>query len=135
MLRNLAGWPAGRRSTFIERLQASGVHLALSLLVASTAFALVYFVWFPNDYWEMAGGRELFWLVVSVDIVLGPLVTLAIFNPGKGWRRLKWDLVVVATLQLAANDHLAGSINAVHLEDRLRNVETDCRDRLHEELL
>jgi hypothetical protein len=29
--------------------------------------------------------------------------------------------------QLAANDHLAGSIKAVHLDNRLRNVETDCR--------
>jgi hypothetical protein len=37
-----------------------------------------------------------------------------------------------ATLQLAADEHLAGGINAVDLEDRLCNVETDCRDRLHE---
>jgi hypothetical protein len=26
---------------------------------------------------------------------------------------------------------LAGGINAVHLEDRLGDVETECRDRLH----
>jgi hypothetical protein len=38
---------------------------------------------------------------------------------------------VEAPLQLAADDHLAGSINSVNLEDRLRNVETDCRGRLH----
>jgi hypothetical protein len=37
----------------------------------------------------------------------------------------------VATLQLAAYDHLASSINAVDLKHRLGNVETDCRDRLH----
>jgi hypothetical protein len=36
-----------------------------------------------------------------------------------------------ATLQLAADDHLASGINSVHLEDRLGNVEPDCRDRLH----
>jgi hypothetical protein len=28
-----------------------------------------------------------------------------------------------ATLQLAADDHLASGINSVHLEDRLGNVE------------
>jgi hypothetical protein len=37
----------------------------------------------------------------------------------------------VTTLQLAADNHLASSINAVDLEDRLGDVETDCRDRLH----
>ena len=41
----------------------------------------------------------------------------------------------VATLQLTADDHLPGSINAVHLKDRLGDVETDCRDRLHSWLL
>ena len=33
------------------------------------------------------------------------------------------------TLQLTANDHLPGSINAVHLKNRLGDVETNCRDR------
>ena len=37
----------------------------------------------------------------------------------------------VPTLQLAADDHLASRINAVHLKDRFGDVETDCRDRLH----
>jgi hypothetical protein len=37
----------------------------------------------------------------------------------------------VATLQLATDDHLASGINSVNLEDRLGDVETDSRDRLH----
>jgi hypothetical protein len=37
----------------------------------------------------------------------------------------------VATLQLPPNDHLPNSINAVDLKDRLRDIETDCRDRSH----
>src|SRR6478609_4663290 len=41
----------------------------------------------------------------------------------------------VATLQLTADDHLPGSINAVYLKDRLGDVETDCRNRLHNWLL
>jgi hypothetical protein len=36
-----------------------------------------------------------------------------------------------ASLQLAADDHLATYINAVDLKDRLGDVETDCRDCLH----
>ena len=46
---------------------------------------------------------------------------------GSFWKNAR----TCATLQLAADDHLAGSINAVDLEDRLGDVETDCRDRLH----
>ena len=41
----------------------------------------------------------------------------------------------IAPLDLAPDDHLAGSINAVDLKDRLRDVQTDCRDRLETELL
>jgi len=36
-----------------------------------------------------------------------------------------------APLQLAADDQLANGINAVDLEHRLRDIETDCRDRLY----
>jgi hypothetical protein len=50
------------------------------------------------------------------------------------WQFLK-ERNDVATLQLAANNHLPGGINAVHLEDPLGNVETDCRDRLHGQLV
>jgi hypothetical protein len=41
----------------------------------------------------------------------------------------------VATLQLPADDHLTRGINSLNLEDRLRDVETDCRDRLHGSLI
>jgi len=34
----------------------------------------------------------------------------------------------VAAPQLTAYDHLARCINAVYLEDRLRNIQTDCRN-------
>jgi hypothetical protein len=34
----------------------------------------------------------------------------------------------VAAPQLTAHDHLAGGINAVHLEDRLRNIKANRRN-------
>jgi hypothetical protein len=37
----------------------------------------------------------------------------------------------IPTLQLAADHHLAGSINAVHLKYRFCDVETDRRNRVH----
>src|SRR5277367_1050782 len=50
-------------------------------------------------------------------------------------RQLLEERKNIATLQLTADHHLASSINAVDLEDRLGNVETDCRNRLHSWLL
>jgi hypothetical protein len=46
----------------------------------------------------------------------------------QAWWQLLEKLQDVAAPQLTADDHLAGGINAVHLEDRLRNVQTDCRN-------
>jgi hypothetical protein len=47
----------------------------------------------------------------------------------------RWQLLEksqdVATLQLAPNDHQPNSVNTVDLKDRLRDIETDCRDRSH----
>jgi hypothetical protein len=83
------------------RLVAAAVHLALSALVAGTVAALVLGVWYPMPFREISGGRELFFLVVSVDLVLGPLITLVIFDRLKPFKALRRDLAIVAALQLA----------------------------------
>lgn len=84
-----------------SRLRAAGVHLAISLAVAALAALLVFGLWYPYPYREVSGGRELFLLVVTVDVILGPLITLAIFNTGKARTELRRDLAVVAMIQLA----------------------------------
>ena len=44
----------------------------------------------------------MFFLVTSVDVVLGPLLTFAVFNLSKGWPHLRRDLAVIGLLQAAA---------------------------------
>jgi len=83
------------------RLRAAGVHLALSALVAALTGLLVFALWYPYPYGDLSGGRELFQLVVSVDVVLGPLLTLAVFSLAKPRRELRRDLAVIVLLQLA----------------------------------
>lgn len=85
-----------------DRLGASGIHLGISLCVAVFAAALVFGLWYPYPYSEISGGRELFFLVVAVDVIMGPLITLAIFNRAKPRRELLIDFTVVGLLQLAA---------------------------------
>jgi len=83
----------------MNRFKAALIHLSLSALVASLTFAIIYFVWFPGELFAAAGGLKLFFLIVGVDVTLGPLLTLVVFVPGK--RGLKFDLVCIALLQLA----------------------------------
>lgn len=82
--------------------QAAGIHSLCSVLVASLAAWVVFGVWYTYPYRELSGGRELFWLVVSVDVVCGPLLTLVLFNPKKLRKELWMDLSLVALIQLAA---------------------------------
>jgi len=86
-----------------QRLAAAAIHLAISALIALAAAALVFGVWFPGMYRLMSGGQGLFTLVVSVDVVLGPLLTLAVFDrTRKSIRHLRMDLLVIALLQAGA---------------------------------
>ena len=111
-----------------ERLRAAGIHFGLSVLIAAIAALLVFGLWYPYPYREISGGRELFLLVVSVDVVLGPLVTLAIFDRRKSWTHLRKDLLVVVAIQLAALGYglwtvfIARPVHLVFEIDRFRAV-------------
>ena len=78
------------------------MHFGLSVIVALLAAALVFGLWFPYPYRELAGGRELFLLIVAVDVVCGPLLTLVLYNPAKPRAELWRDLGLVVIIQLAA---------------------------------
>lgn len=81
---------------------AASVHLVSSIIVAALAGILVFGLWYPYPYRELSGGRELFFLVVGVDVVCGPLLTLVLFNPAKRRSELWRDLGLVALIQLGA---------------------------------
>lgn len=110
------------------RLKASAIHLSLSLGVAAVAGLLVFGLWYPYPYRETSGGRELFLIVIAVDVVLGPLITLAVFNRSKPHRLLVRDLTIVGLLQIAALAYGLWTVSAarpVHLVfeyDRFRVV-------------
>ena len=96
-----------------DRVKASAIHLTLSLAIAALAGALVFGVWYPYPYREISGGRELFLILVIVDVILGPLMTLAVFNRVKPWPVLRRDLIVIgqqmddagaSSLRCAASD-------------------------------
>ena len=81
--------------------KAAGVHLLVSALIEAVVGTVVFAVWYPGAFRYMAGGKELFLLLTSIDVVLGPLLTFIVFNRDKG-RRLGLDLAFIGCLQLAA---------------------------------
>jgi hypothetical protein len=85
-----------------SRLLAALVHLGISGLVTAVAAAIVFLLLYPSPFSTMAGGFELFFLVVGVDLAMGPLLTLVVFNPRKPRGELVRDLGIIGLLQLAA---------------------------------
>ena len=111
-----------------DRFRASALHLSLSLAIAVLAALLVFGIWYPYPYRDISGGRELFGLVVTVDVILGPLITLVVFNRAKPWSELRRDLALVALMQLAALGYglwtvsVARPVHMVFELDRFRVV-------------
>lgn len=85
-----------------SRARAAAIHLLISAAVAGLAAVLVFFVWYPGMFRLMAGGQNLFLLVCFVDVVIGPVLTFAVFDTAKGTRHLRRDLAVIGLLQAAA---------------------------------
>lgn len=84
----------------MTRWKAALIHLGISLLVAAIATVLLLGVWYPPPYFRAAGAERLLMLVVGVDVVLGPLLTLIVFRSGKPG--LKMDLAIIGLVQVAA---------------------------------
>ena len=83
-----------------NRWQAAGLHFSGSLAVIGLYLLLVVFAWYPAPYARIEGVQDVVLILVGVDVVLGPLLTLIVFNPAKVSLRL--DLSLILAVQLAA---------------------------------
>lgn len=83
-----------------DRFKAATIHLTLSLLVGGIVLALFTFIWYPPPLFAGTGGKGLFLTILAVDIVMGPLLTFAIYRKHKPG--LKFDLSVIAVGQALA---------------------------------
>ncbi len=81
---------------------AVGVHLCFSVAVFLVALYLILVHWYPGLLFDIDGGWQGVRIMIAVDLVLGPLLTLVIFNPKKTRRHIAFDLSVIAVFQLSA---------------------------------
>ena len=84
----------------MSRWKAASIHLSISILVGLLVLALLFLVWYPEPYFEAAGGQHLIVVLLGVDLVLGPLMTLILFKSGK-WG-MRFDLWMIGIIQSAA---------------------------------
>ena len=83
-----------------QRLFAMAVHFLFSLVLLSIALFCVFYLWYPAPLDKAMGVGSIFWIILTIDLLLGPLLTFVIFNPKK--KELKIDLLIIIIIQLAA---------------------------------
>jgi hypothetical protein len=86
----------------MTKLKATLIHLSLSILIFITFFSVLIIFWFPSPLFVASGGAEGLKIVAGIDLVLGPLLTLILFNRKKPSKELKIDLSLIVVIQVAA---------------------------------
>lgn len=77
-------------------------HLGISAAVALLSTAVVFGLLYPPPYRTMLGVGTIFMLVLLVDVVCGPSLTLVLASPRKS-RRERWlDFSLIGIIQLLA---------------------------------
>jgi hypothetical protein len=83
----------------LPRVRAFVIHLVASALLL-LGFWFILRRWYPDDLLWLQGAGTILGLLVLVDLVVGPLLTLLVFKPGK--KTLLLDMTVIVVLQLSA---------------------------------
>lgn len=84
----------------LSRWQASGLHFLICVAIAVAVVTVMLTLWYPGLLFQASGGGGLLYILVGVDVTLGPLLTLIVFKAGKPG--MKFDLSVIAAVQVAA---------------------------------
>ena len=84
----------------ISKRKAFLLHLSASALVVGTLCAIIFYFWYPAPYFDAKGAGGVLRVLIGVDLILGPTLTLVLFKPRKPGLLL--DLSIIAAIQLGA---------------------------------
>lgn len=85
---------------FNPRIKAFAVHLLLSACLALLVICLIFLLWYPSPLHTAVGVTKIFLILIAVDVVLGPCLTLLVYKQGK--KSLVMDLSIICALQVGA---------------------------------
>lgn len=90
----------------MSRLKAAvpvaALHFFSCVIVALGLSSLVFGVWYPGEFRKITNGIELFLILITVDVICGPLLTFVLYNPLKSKRKWHLDLGLILFIQLTA---------------------------------
>lgn len=75
-------------------------HLGFSILISFLILFWVFFVWYPAPLAKAVGVTHIFLMLISIDMIIGPLLGLIVYKEGK--KTLRSDLAVVILIQISA---------------------------------
>jgi len=84
------------------RLKAFSLHLLSSAMVLTLILGCLYFGWYRWPGWYLTDVTRVVLVMVCVDVVLGPTLTLIIANQKKSRRELARDIGIIVAVQLCA---------------------------------
>jgi hypothetical protein len=84
------------------RFKAFGLHLSASASALTLILGSLYFGWYRWPGWYLTDVTEVVAVMIGVDIVVGPLLTLMIANQKKSRRELTRDVAMIVVVQLCA---------------------------------
>ena len=84
------------------RLVAAGSHFLVSALVISLFLCIVYLIWYPEPFHTIHSVFDAVKIALIVDLVLGPFLTLVIFNVLKPRSELIRDISIIILIQVSA---------------------------------
>lgn len=83
-----------------KRLKFFLIHLSISLIIALSVVGLVFFAWYPTPLVTAVGVTQIFLMMLSIDVIVGPLLGLLVYKEGK--KTLKFDLSIIVAIQISA---------------------------------
>lgn len=92
--------------SLLSRLKSAApvaaVHFLVCVAVAFGVAWLVFGVWYPDGLRKLTNGIELFLILMIVDVICGPLLTMVLYNPAKPKKKWRLDLGLILLIQMTA---------------------------------
>ncbi|WOE41338.1 TfpX/TfpZ family type IV pilin accessory protein [Acinetobacter chinensis] len=83
-----------------QRLKFFLCHLLISIIIALIVTGIIFFIWYPSPLAQAVGVTHLFIMLILIDLIVGPLMTLLIYK--KDINAFKMDLSIIIIIQIAA---------------------------------
>lgn len=86
----------------LTRFKFTITHLMISVVVATATSFLIFFVLYSYPYYKILGVSNIYAILLIVDVVCGPVMTMILANPKKPNNQLFFDISIIGIIQLSA---------------------------------